>query len=175
MEGESDDFILSFLARRVVPEIEFAEPLIYHGKKKLGKSLPGLLAAFRFGARQGALPILHRDSNGKDPSDVERELRRFCPANVGLLIPVQETEAWLFAEPSLLTRYFPGASPPQASPETLADAKETLRRLASESGLSLTKERLALLLGELDLALLEERCPSFRKFATLLKGLGSLA
>ena len=171
MEGESDDFALSFLARRIVPEIEFTPPLIYHGKKRLPKVLPGYLAAFQFGARQGAQPMLHRDSNGEEPAKVERDLRKFCPESVSLVIPVQETEAWLLADPDAFRRTFRGSSLPRGAPEDLPDPKELLRRLALEAGVQLTKERRGALLEELDLGILQDRCPSFQRFVQLLEKL----
>lgn len=171
MEGEFDDFALSFLARRIAPEIEFTPPLIYQGKKRLPKVLLGYLAAFRFGAQQGAQPILHRDSNGEDPSKVERELRKFCPDSVSLVIPVQETEAWLLADPIAFRKTFRGVPLPGGAPETLPNPKEILRALAPSGGGHLTKERLGALLEGLDITVLQDRCPSFRKFVEMLEGL----
>ena len=171
VEGGRDHLILSSLAQRIAAPIEFAPPLVYRGKKNLRTRLAGFLKAFQFEVQQGTLPVLHRDSNGQEPALVEQELRTFCPPEVSLVIPVQETEAWLFADPSLMKKHFAGCAPPGAMPETIATPKEERRRVASQARVALTEDRLGSLLAELDLGLLEQRCPSFRKFADLLRSL----
>lgn len=97
------------------------------------------------------------------PSGVERIV----------VIPVEEIEAWFWADDKIVKREGRGQGKAVASPETLRQPKEQLSRLSRNAG---NKPRYSTndnpsLAQELDLALCAERCRSFAELYSFLASL----
>jgi hypothetical protein len=121
--------------------------------------------------------VICHDADGPDPRAASRLLRENVVARLPrgtahcLVVPVQEIEAWFLADPACIGA-LRGFEPPRVThPEGLADPKGLLERAAKRAGkrysASLHNEALA---RRLDLAAVQERCPSFRPLADFVRG-----
>jgi hypothetical protein len=86
-------------------------------------------------------------------------------------IPTEEIEAWFWADEQIVKSVGRGRGSAPASPERLPKPKEAFIRLSRDAGGKplYSKNDLPKLARKLNLAICEQRCPSFRRFADFLR------
>jgi hypothetical protein len=89
-----------------------------------------------------------------------------------ICIPVEELEAWFWADPDVINQVGRGSGKPATSPHLVQRPKEALMRLsrAANGKPRYSTEDNASLAEVLNLELCAERCPSFRKLLDFIRG-----
>lgn len=126
------------------------------------------------------LIVLH-DKDRNDPDNLRGSLRsklRDCKiANQLICIPIEELEAWFLSDMRAVRIVFTLKSEPKAiaSPELVVSPKEELKRIVKRvsdkrkiSIATLMNKRLA---EEVNIDLVNRKCPSFRDFNNFVIGL----
>ncbi len=128
-EGEVDRAVLCRVLE--LRDVAIGTIRVAGGVARLESRMAGYLAAARL-----APWIVHRDLDSA-AACAPALLARIAPARISglnLIIPVRQTEAWLLADRDGCAKFLgvrPSAMPDE--PETLADAKQALVRLAGRS------------------------------------------
>jgi Domain of unknown function (DUF4276) len=115
--------------------------------------------------------VICHDADRSDPAEIRAVVRaalrddRCARLNYEVVIPIQELEAWIIADESAIARVIPSVSIPSIRrPESLESPKEWLVRQSRVQG---SKPRYvpaihnAKVASFIDLAKLEQKCPSF--------------
>lgn len=128
-EGAMDrDVLVRVLAER---GLSIGPVYIAEGKAKLDRSLPGYLAAARFGPW-----VVQRDldADAACAPALAALLAPNRPAGLNLIVPVRQTESWLLADRDAFALFL-GVAPTVLpdNPEAVADAKAEVVRLANRS------------------------------------------
>lgn len=175
-EDRSDTETLKTLATRISPSIG----RVHH------RGMKGCGELFRKGSRTLSLLqdlgcerfVVCHDADGKSVDELERRVIRdiISPSTVSqdfcVVLPVQAIEAWILANLSCLSNVFTSWSPADVSnPSSVSDPKKQLIRLSKEGKArpryvpSADNPRAA---SQLDLDVVESRCPNFGKFRSFL-------
>jgi len=174
VEGLYDVGVFEELIPRVCPYPADVSVREAGGRNKLMSRFPQLIRMFEHctitgGAVDRVLVI--RDSNGKPSEVVEADMRsRIGPrtyAFQGLEVHAvrQETEAWLLADPTAISRVAHRTAQTVAGPlENRPHAKEDLMDVLSDVHLQYTPETCRQIAREIDLQVLRAACPSFLLF-----------
>lgn len=148
------------------------------GVERLKKLFPVLLKDFEHvrSGRPVDKPLIIRDSGGRNPRDLERELRdrirgwQFSfPTEIQFHIVHRAMETWLLADTAALNyvavsrrgRQVPAV---QGALEDIVDPKTRLKRLLSVAGLPYDPEVCRQIAKQAALGALRNRCPSFSTF-----------
>lgn len=170
IEGVYDEKALKCLVKRARPDAEIiARPC--SGKTNLIRKFSGYLEEFRYSSVNKALVI--RDSDGKCFANLKAKFRskiqnRTYPFPLDFLFIRQELEAWFLADENALANLTARRVSPHHEPENCLHAKEKLERILSLGRLTYTDAIAERLAQSVDLDILKERCPSFRRFWDLL-------
>lgn len=119
--------------------------------------------------------IIAHDSDTSDPKEISKKVRDAVVVPSGLsddcciVVPIQEIEAWILADLNAVQQVLTGFRPPKpiSSPEHIQNPKEHLEGLTKdERGFpryehSRHNEKTA---QYLDLAMVRNKCPSYRPF-----------
>jgi hypothetical protein len=111
-----------------------------------------------------------------DACQLRTELERVCSGTgvrYFICIPVEEIEAWFWADEKVVKKVGRGSGKSHPNPEALSRPKEALIRLSKgvdKKPLYSTNENIKLA-GLLDLDVCRERCPSFASFYSFLRQL----
>jgi len=142
---------------------------------QLTKKFPGFLEDFRH-VNLG-LPvdraIVIRDADHKNPSDLIARMEgkiigRNYPFPTRLLVIVEELEAWLLADEAAISLVTSRSQNRIIDPETLHNPKERLQRILSSAHITYTSKVAGRIAAAARPEILEQRCPSFRRFLTSL-------
>jgi Domain of unknown function (DUF4276) len=174
VEGEYDVAVFGELVRRICPAATIARA-IHAGGSPLMKKFPVYLKALQYVTPEGPVgrALVIRDSNGKDPQEVERVMQSRIagytynfPHGFALHAVRQETETWLLADAHAISVIADGrpVAPVGGELEALTDPKERLHKVLSDAGLNATPATYARITRELDLDVLRARCPGFLIF-----------
>ncbi len=139
--------------------------------------LAGILAELDRTSRIERVLVI-ADADGQEPTRLISAIKGRIADNyrfvVSPLIIVEMLEAWLIADPAALKTVL-GAGRSFARPERIRDPKAELSRLFRRAA-AYTPEIARRIAEEIDLALLEQRCPRFLAFREALlssdKGVG---
>lgn len=154
------------------------------GTKVLTRSDQGCGAIGRKGERWvndlyragcSAVIIVH-DLDRRALAELRQQLGKIQPppgTALYVCIPVEEMEAWFWADANVLTKIARQPTPAHPSPEKIPSPKEALMRLSRDGG---KKPRYATsdnagLAQELDLTVCAQRCPAFAALCTFVAGL----
>lgn len=154
------------------------------GTKVLTRSDQGCGAIGRKGERWvndlvragcSAVIIVH-DLDRRSLSELRQQLGKIQPpagAVCYVCIPVEELEAWFWADANVLTKIARQPTAAHSSPEKIVGPKEALMRLSRDGG---KKPRYATsdnagLAEELDLEACTQRCPAFAALRAFVAGL----
>lgn len=154
------------------------------GTKVLTRSDQGCGAIGRKGERWvndlvrcgcSAVIIVH-DLDRRALGELQQQLAKIQPPSgtaLHVCIPIEELEAWFWADANVLTKIARQPTPAHPSPEKITSPKEALMRLSRDGGKKpryATSDNAALA-QELDLAACAQRCPSFAALGKFVAGL----
>jgi Domain of unknown function (DUF4276) len=102
----------------------------------------------------------------KSASDINRSARHIC-------IPIEELEAWFWADPKVIEYIGKGKGKASANPRSVVQPKEALIKLSRDEKRRprYSTNMNAEIAGRLDLDLCAQRCESFRDLRTFLESL----
>jgi len=173
VEGAYDVGVFEELIPKIRPATAWA--MEGRGRSRLMSRFPNLLRMFEYrtmsaGPVDRALVI--RDSNGKDPTLVEAEMRAKIagltygfPRGVEVHAVQQETETWLLADPRAISQVAGRDARAVRGPlEQRHHAKEALMDVLTEVKLSYTPEVCRRIARAIDLPTLRTACPAFVLF-----------
>ncbi len=145
------------------------------GRDHLMKSFPCHLKSFRY-EKQGShidKALVIRDADNKDPEDLKKNMEGKIadrnPFEVKFIIVVQELETWLLADDKAISKVTQARSGRTVSRvnenlESIVNPKERLQNILSDSGVPYTPAVAREIAKELDITVVEYRCPGFKEF-----------
>jgi hypothetical protein len=182
VEGNYDSGVYDAIIRKLTsPEIHI-KPLVCGGRQNLMREFPGLLRAFEHEMRGAPvdMAIILRDADGKDPDEIERQMRaRIQGRNYPFHLNVRfhairnAMDAWLLADvdainSATMCRQGKRVLKSQNTPEDLLRPKDDLRKLLADHRVTYTAELCREIAREIDLTVLARRCPRFEVFTELV-------
>jgi hypothetical protein len=163
VEGIYDDAVYPVLLRRCRSGVS-PVTLVCNGPV-MGK-FSSLVADLDRSRRPIEKVIVISDADGRKPEVLEREFKRRLVGthrfNVVPIIVVEALEAWLIADPSALKRTA-GITSTHTNPEKVRQPKTELIRLLRRTT-RYTPELARRIAEDVDLKILEQRCPRFAGF-----------
>lgn len=181
VEGDYDIGILEELIWKICGRNVQVESRDTRGRVRYkNKKIVGYLRSFEHVSATGGSVdkvLVVRDTNGKDPAVVEQEIwsrignrAPTFPRGVSAHAVRQEIETWLLADHNAINRVAQArnardrAQSVVGSLEEMQNPKEKFLDVLSLAGLNYTAQVCRGIAREIDLAVLRERCPSFREF-----------
>jgi hypothetical protein len=180
-EGSYDAAVYSTIVRRLNPRTHI-RVLDCRGKDQLRKQFPALLRRFEFEVENGPveMAIVIRDSDGKNPEEVEASMRSAIQGkrypfrlDVRFHAVRNAMDAWLLADVKAINlacqaRGGKRVTKTLNNPEGLLRPKESFRKLLSDHKVPYTAEVCREIAETVDLTTLSLVCPRFRVFAELV-------
>lgn len=182
VEGDYDSAVYDAIIRKLTsPEIHI-KPIVCRGRTNLMKEFPALLRALEHEVEGNPvdMAIVIRDADGKDPDDIEAQMRakilgRQYPFHLDVRFHAvrNAVDAWLLADANAINaasqrRRGKRVTRSLDSPEDLLTPKEGFRKLLTDHKVTCTPELCREIAQETDLQLLSEKCPRFRVFTELV-------
>lgn len=179
VEGDYDERFFSELIPRLLPDVHVEIALVIRagGTGPLTAKLRGYVNRMRFANSGRAVDgvIVVRDSNGKDPTQIEQILSaqladthyRF-PRGIVVHAVRRQMETWLLADEAAIGRVVGSPSRTRDPLEEIHDPKAKIRELLSRADRPYTADVCAGIARTLDLEILRTRCPNFRAFEAKL-------
>ena len=175
VEGIYDEAVLKELIKKCAPSEVEVIPRVCGSREKLLKMFPTLLDDFQGITKTGTnieKALVIRDADNKNPehliarmnSKISNRSYSSYSFHVKLLVVVQKLEAWLLADENALSAVTGRRVARVQNPENLSDPKERLRRVLSEARIYYTDEIARKIAASAKVAIIESRCPSFKKF-----------
>ena len=162
VEGIYDEAVYRVLLRRCRGGVN---PVIRRCKGPVIGKCRGLVAELDRSYRPIEKVLVVADADGRNPEQLENELKRSLVESYRFkvipIIVVQRLEAWLLADPQALRSAF-GNSRDFNNPERIRDPKSELRSVAGST--RYTAQVAGRIAEQIDLKLLEQRCPRFALF-----------
>jgi hypothetical protein len=182
VEGDYDSAVYGALIRRLALPNAHIKPLVCRGKTNLMKEFPALLRAFEYEVEGNPvdMAIVIRDSDGKDPGEVEAQMRaklegRRYPFRLDVRLHAVRNamDAWLLADVDAVNTVSESRRGTRVTrlpdtPENLLRPKDGLRNLLADHKVAYTAEVCREIAQITNLQLLSERCPRFRVFSELV-------
>jgi len=180
VEGEYDSAVYVEIMPRLASHPVHVIAFQCEGRPNLMRKFPGLLEALKYewGGGPVDMAIVIADADGRDPSDVELQMRskvagREYPFEVHFYAVQQAVEAWLLADADALSRVVVNRRGKRLERthdrlEDLLDPKSMMRGLLSDNRVAYTSAVGAEIAREINFRVLSERCPRFRLFAQLV-------
>lgn len=175
VEGVYDVGVFEELIPRLCPYPAAVTVKEAGGRTRLMSRFPRWLRMFEHSTSSGGpveRALVIRDANGRDPADVETDMRRkLAGLAYGFRYGVEvhavrhETETWLLADTAAISRVA-GCNTPTVDGqlENRLQAKEDLMGVLSDVALPYTPEVCRRIASMIDLPTLRVRCPSFGAF-----------
>jgi hypothetical protein len=143
------------------------ETRICGGGSKVLKQFPGFLKEFRFNYPEIRKAFVVRDSDGKNPDELDRQFREKIsgwefPFQVEFSFVVHEVEAWLLFDETTLSRITGRKVQKIPSPQELNDPKTKLIQILSDGKIDYTPALARQIVRTMDLEKLKRESDVFR-------------
>jgi len=182
VEGPYDSAVYDPVIRKLVSPKVPIKARVCGGKTNLMRKFPGLLPTFEYEIAGGPvdMAIVIRDADGRDPEEVEAEMRskvqgRQYPFRLGVRFYAvsQAMDAWLLADVNAISAAVQGrggkpVTRSHDAPDGLLKPKEWLRKLLEDHKVGYTAAVCAEIAQEADLQVIAQKCARFPVFADLV-------
>jgi len=182
VEGPYDSAVYDPMIRRLTSQEVHIKALDCGGRTNLMKEFPGLLRTFEdaIGGNPVDMAIVIRDADGKDPDEIEAQMRakiqgRQYPFRLDVRFHAVRNamDAWLLADVNAISTAVQlkggrRVTKSHDDPDGLLKPKEWLRKLLADHKVAYTAAVCAEIARQINFDELTQKCPRFGEFTELV-------